>query len=273
MEQRGLDGGAHPYRPDPSGPIGVFDSGLGGISVLREMVKLMPGEDFLYLGDSLHAPYGTRSLEEVRRLTYQSFYYMLDHGAKAVAIACNTATSAAVRLLREDYPEVPLIGIEPALKPAAMDPQNKRIVVLATPMTLSQEKFKNLLAPYREMADIIPLPCPGLMEFVEKGVLSGPELDSYLSAKFAEVPEGAPVDAVVLGCTHYPFVKEAIRKAAGSQVRIYDGGEGCAREMLRRVKEKNLLKPQAEGGTVTFINTKETQEEQLLAELLFHSKA
>ena len=269
MTQKGYDGGSHDYRPVPEGPIGVFDSGLGGISVLREMVKKMPGEDFLYLGDSLHAPYGTKTLDEVRHLTYQSFYYMLDHGAKAVAIACNTATSAAVRLLREDYPEVPLIGIEPALKPAALENRNRRIVVLATPMTLSQEKFHNLLEPYRSMAEILPVPCPGLMEFVEGGVLSGPELESYLNEKFQSLPPGPPVDAVVLGCTHYPFVKEAIQKAAGEQARIYDGGEGCAREMLRRIRERSLENPRKEGGQVTFLNTHDTPEVQALALKLF----
>ena len=251
-------------------PIGVFDSGLGGISVLREMAWLMPHENFIYLGDSLNAPYGTKTLEEVRKLTYASFENLLGQGVKAVAIACNTATSAAVRSLRQDYPDIPLIGIEPALKPAVLAKPNSRIAVMATPMTLRQQKFQALKEKYEDQAEILSLPCPGLMEFIERGMLEGEELEAYLKEHLAPSLE-KPLDAIVLGCTHYPFVRPVIEKVAGPDVAIYDGGEGCAREMRRRLREKDLENDQEAPGTVVFQNSLDTPEEEALAWRLFRS--
>ena len=160
-------------------PIGVFDSGVGGISVLRELVHIMPNENYLYFGDSLHAPYGTKTLEEVRKLTIANIEKLLNDGAKGIVVACNTATSAAVAILRKMYPSVPLVGIEPAIKPAVLQKPGSRIVVMATPMTLKQEKFQKLMKQYEKDAQIISLPCPGLMEFVERGDLDGDDLKKY----------------------------------------------------------------------------------------------
>ena len=137
-------------------PIAVFDSGVGGISVLREMVKIMPYEDFIYYGDSKHAPYGTKSLEEVRSLTISHTRELMGQGAKAVAIACNTATSAAVRILRQMYPQLPLVGIEPALKPAVLFKHHPTVLVMATPMTIREEKFHRLLAKYEHQPEGLP---------------------------------------------------------------------------------------------------------------------
>ena len=167
-------------------PIAVFDSGMGGISVLKEMVRLMPEEDFIYFGDSLHAPYGTKTTEEVRELTIGHIQHFIeDLHAKAIAVACNTATSAAVRMLRQMYPDVPLVGVEPAIKPAVLACSHPRVLVMATPVTLKEEKFHHLEAIYDEQAEIIPLPCPGLMEFVEKGILEGEELEHFLREKIS----------------------------------------------------------------------------------------
>ena len=141
--------------------IGVFDSGVGGISVLRELIKVMPNENYLYFGDSEHAPYGTKTLEEVRALTIENVQALLGKGAKSIVVACNTATSAAVAVLRKMYPDLPLVGIEPAIKPAVLACPGQRVVVMATPMTLCQEKFQKLMQKYEENAQIIPLPCPG----------------------------------------------------------------------------------------------------------------
>ena len=143
--------------------IAVFDSGVGGISVLKSLVEVMPNEDFIYYGDSANAPYGTKTLEQVRALTC----------AKGLVVACNTATSAAVRILREQYPDVPIVGIEPAVKPAMLFMENPRVLVMATPMTIREEKLKKLMDRYRHLGEIIPLPCPGLMNFVERGDLYG----------------------------------------------------------------------------------------------------
>lgn len=236
-------------------PIAVFDSGVGGISVLRELVRLMPYEDFLYYGDSANAPYGTKTTMEVRQLTIEHTNYFLERNAKAVAIACNTATSAAVRVLREMYPNLPLVGIEPALKPAVTARPHSKILVMATPMTISEEKFHRLLAKYETMADIYPLACPGLMEFVEDGRIHDPQLIPFLEELLADAKHNQ-IESVVLGCTHYPFVKDAIAQVLGNHVEIYDGGYGTAAELKRRVIQAGLLEEDhTRCGKVVFENS------------------
>lgn len=222
-------------------PIGVFDSGVGGISVLREMLKVLPCERFVFLGDSKNAPYGTKSVEEVKKLSFANMETLMRYGVKAAAIACNTATSAAVRDIRASFPEMPVVGIEPALKPAVERFPGGHIAVLATPMTIRNSKFCNLLERFRDRADIEPVPCPGLMEYVERGELEGPGLDNYLR-QLLFVDEGSKFDALVLGCTHYPFVASAIEKAAGGGAVIFDGAHGTAVELRRRIKAAGLLK-------------------------------
>ena len=158
-------------------PIGVFDSGVGGISVLRELVAQMPNENYIFFGDSKNAPYGTKTLEEVQKLTCADAEYLLSRGVKALVVACNTATSAAIRILREKYADMPVIGIEPALKPAVHAGGHPRVLVMATPMTLREEKFHALMQRFESDAEILRLPCSGLVEYVEQGVLEGAELE------------------------------------------------------------------------------------------------
>ncbi len=256
------------YQIKASGTIAVFDSGIGGISVLRELVKVMPNEDFLYFGDSLHAPYGTRSLDEVRSLTLNHAKELFDAGAKGLVIACNTATSAAVRTLRDLYPEIPIVGIEPALKPAVEWMEHPKVLVMATPMTIREEKFQNLMHRYEERADIIPLPCPGLMDFVERGDLEGNDLRKYLNELLFEFRQN-PVDAAVLGCTHYPFAGKLIQECLGS-AKIFDGGEGTAREMKRRLQAAGLLNQKRENGTVVFRNSIPSEEKIRLCRRLLN---
>ena len=178
-------------------PIGVFDSGVGGISVLRELVALMPNENFIFYGDSKNAPYGTKTLEEVRKLTLADAEYLRSRNVKALVVACNTATSAAIHILREKYQkEIPVIGIEPALKPAVSVKENSRVLVMATPMTLREKKFHNLMQKFQDQAEIISLPCPGLVEFVERGELSGEALEHFLKNLFAPYQK-RKVDAVL----------------------------------------------------------------------------
>jgi len=236
---------------DSSDSIFVFDSGMGGISVLRELVKQMPKEDFYYFGDSKNAPYGTRTKEEVQELTLSHVKKALDHHCKAVAIACNTATTAAVSKLRELYPDLPLVGIEPALKPAAEAFPGEDIVVMATPMTIREEKFHRLLDRYKDMANIDALPCPGLMEYVEEGRLEDPSLEPFLMDLLSKHLANPP-KAVVLGCTHYPFVKNHVQNILGDSVAIFDGSEGTARELKRRITEAGLLRTDDHEGNVTF---------------------
>lgn len=237
-------------------PIGVFDSGVGGISVLRECVKIMPNEDFIYYGDSKNAPYGTKPTEVVRELTIAQVKRFLEIPIKGCVIACNSATSAAVRVLREMYPNLPLVGIEPALKPASLYKRDPRVLVLATPMTIKEEKFKNLLAKYEDKATIYGLPCPGLMEYVEEGKYDTSEVSNFLEELLAPY-RGGVIDAVVLGCTHYPFVKDKISQVLGPGVRVFDGGEGTAREMRRRIDVAGLLTDKTTRGEVVFENSSE----------------
>ena len=240
-------------------PIGVLDSGLGGISVLRELVKLMPGEDFIYYGDSANAPYGTRTPEEVIDLTKKDVEFLLERGAKAIVVACNTATSVAIKELRAAYEEVlPVIGIEPALKPAVKAKEHSKVVVMATPMTLSQTKFNSMMHIYEDDANIIKMPCPGLVEYIESGVLEGPVLDAYLEKQFAPYDK-AEIDAVVLGCTHYPLIGEVIQKHLPG-VFVYDGGFGTAKQTKRRLAERGLLSDRESGGKVEIFNSRNTEE-------------
>ena len=248
-------------------PVGVFDSGVGGISVLQELIKVMPNENYIYLGDSKHAPYGTKPLEMVRQLTFENVRMLLDQGAKGLVVACNTATSAAVRLMRGMYPELPIVGIEPALKPAALQKEHPRVLVMATPMTVQQDKFRQLMARYEEKAEIYPLPCPGLMEFIEAGDLESERLHDFLQQLLAPYLD-KDLDSVVLGCTHYPFARKMIRRILGDTVTIFDGGEGTAREMRRRLAAADLLNPSEEPGWVRFENSVATEAELALCQRL-----
>ncbi len=166
-------------------PIGFFDSGVGGLSVLREAIKVLPNEDFIYFGDSKNAPYGTKTVDEVKKLTFNAVEFLLKHNVKAVVIACNTATSAAIEDLRNSYKNIPIIGIEPALKPAVELNRKGKIVVMATPMTLAEKKFNDLMAKYKDASEMVSLPCPGLVEYVEKGIVKGRELNNYLQKKLS----------------------------------------------------------------------------------------
>ena len=232
--------------PDRKGYIAVFDSGVGGISVLRELVKELPGEKFLYYGDCANAPYGVRPTEEVKELTMAAAEMLFDRKVKALVVACNTATAAAINDLRKIYPDKIVVGIEPALKVAADNFPKGRVGVMATPVTLGEEKFANLSGHFPDM-QVSPIPAPGLVELIEKGsekeelkAFLTPLLESYVNR----------LDVLVLGCTHYPFAAQAIREILGEEVVLLDGGRGTARQTRRRLEEEDLL---AEGeGQVLF---------------------
>lgn len=235
-------------------PIAFLDSGVGGISVLNEAIKLMPNENYLYFGDSKNAPYGTKETRKVRELTQKNVEFLLEQGAKAVVIACNTATSAAAEYLRNKYKDIPIIGVEPALKPAVLNNEGKRILVMATPMTLAEKKFKNLMRKYENSAEIISIPCGGLMEFVEEGTLQGETLENFLR-QILDKDLCNNTAAVVLGCTHYPFIKDIIAKIIGSDIQIYDGGYGTAKQLQRRLNKKGILTTNNRKGCIKVINS------------------
>lgn len=232
--------------------IAVFDSGLGGISVLRHLLRLMPGERYLYFGDSANAPYGSRPTSEVRDLTLAAAEQLMEEKPlKALVLACNTATAAAVKDLRQKYPDLIVIGIEPALKVAADHYPGGRIGVMATEVTLREEKFDTLLHRFHENCSVTKIPMPGLVQLVEAGKTDSPEMDDLLRNLLA--PHIGKLDAVVLGCTHYPLAARAISRVLGENVVLLDGGDGTARETKRRLEEAGLL----EWGTgeVTIINS------------------
>ncbi len=223
----------------PDDYIGVFDSGVGGISVLRHLVELMPEERFLYFGDSANAPYGTKTRDQVQALSLAVAEKLLRRGIKALVVACNTATAAAITQLRQTYPALIVVGIEPALKPAAHRFPGGCLGVMATPVTLREEKFSALLAKYDRGCTIHKLPAPGLVELIESGRGDSPEAEALLHRLLD--PYAGKLDALVLGCTHYPFAQASIRRILGEKTMLLDGGLGTARETRRRLQQAGLL--------------------------------
>ena len=250
-------------------PIGFIDSGVGGISVLKEAVKLIPKENYIYFGDSKNAPYGTKSVKEVQRLTFNACELLLDRNVKALVIACNTATSAAINELREKYKFMPVIGIEPALKPAVELNRKGKVIIMATPMTLAENKFNKLMLKYDKVAEIVPLPCPRLVELIESGVIEGEELESYISYKFSSLAQNN-IAAVVLGCTHYPFIKKQLLKFLGEDIPILDGSIGTAKNLRKQLSGLGMLNPNKEQGKVEILNSLESDEIISLSYKLFN---
>ena len=235
--------------------IAVFDSGVGGISVLKELMQLMPEEQYIYFGDSANAPYGTRTTEEVRVLTLNAAAMLCERGIKALVVACNTATAAAIELLREEYPDIVVIGIEPALKMATDRFPRGHVGIMATQVTLREEKLEHLVGRFPD-AKVERIPAPGLVELVEQGKAESPEAEELLRKILT--PYLGQLDALVLGCTHYPFVKAAVRKVLGEQVTIVDGGAGTARHTKRCLEERGWLR---EGqGSLQMENSSGRQE-------------
>ena len=219
--------------------IAVFDSGVGGISVLKELIALMPEENYLYFGDSANAPYGKKTTEEVRELTLQRATMLFDRGAKALVVACNTATSAAIDSLRQTFPDKLVLGIEPALKPAITQFPTGQIGIMATEVTLREEKLRRLIDRF-DTATVHRISAPGLVELIESGKADSQETEDFLRQILA--PYVGKLDALVLGCTHYPFVKDAISRILGESTVLFDGGKGTARQTQRLLEQAGLLK-------------------------------
>ncbi len=218
--------------------IAVLDSGVGGLSVLRHLIKMMPGERFLYYGDSKNAPYGDRSREQIRQMAFAVTEKLVEQGIKALVVACNTATAAAITALRETYPNLIVVGIEPAIKLAADRYPGGTVGVLATDATLHLEKFDTLMHTVCAGMQVVKLPAPGLVELIESG--GGESIEAQALLKPLLSPWAGSLDALVLGCTHYPFAAGAIKAILGD-VPLLDGGEGTARQTLRRLEQKQLL--------------------------------
>lgn len=235
-------------------PVAVMDSGVGGLCVLREIRHALPCEELLYFGDSAYAPYGEKDPAELTTHILAQAERLLSE-SKALVLACNTATALAAEELRRRHPNVPIVGMEPALKPALGVCENPRILVLATTLTLREGKFAALMKQCEKSATVIPLPAPGIVKMVEAGAEYSPELDGYLQELLTPYRTPAP-DAIVLGCTHFPFVKENILRAIGKDVPVFDGGRGTVRRLCTLLAEHELCTPSPTRGAVRLTSSR-----------------
>lgn len=249
------DNAAHPQA---EGFVGVFDSGVGGISVLRHLVRELPHEDFRFFGDSANNPYGGKTPEQVCELSLDIAERMVSSGAKALVIACNTATSAAAPLLRETYAHLPVVGVEPALKPAVLAQGTGKVLVMATEVTLKLDKFHRLAERWASGSEVEAVACAGLANRIDRGNLDAPDVVELLERLIGSYR--GVVDRVVLGCTHYPFVRRQIAQVLGD-VRFFDGGAGTARQVRRLLGQGGLLRDEAHVGEVTLSSSIDTPEE------------
>ena len=214
------------------GLIGVFDSGVGGLSVLHEIRALLPAADLVYVADSGHCPYGTKSYADIRARAEAIASFLIERGAEAVVVACNTATAAAIEHLRSRISSVPIVGMEPALKPAAAATRSGVVGVLATGATLGGERFAGLAERFADGIELLTQACPGLVERVESGDLDGPETRELLKRYVTPLLE-RDADTLVLGCTHYPFLRPALADLCGPGVALIDTGAAVARQVAR----------------------------------------
>lgn len=231
-------------------PIGIFDSGVGGLSVLRHIRAELPHEDLLYVADSAHAPYGGKTPEAIQARSLALSEFLISQGAKALVVACNTATAAAIGVLREHF-ALPVIGMEPAVKPAVAATRSGVVGVLATTGTLQSAQFAALLENYGKQVRIVTQGCPGLVECVERGELDSPAVHELLRGYVAPLlAQGA--DTLVLGCTHYPFLRPLIESMVGESVALIDTGAAVARQVTRRLREAGISNAGTETGALRF---------------------
>jgi len=234
--------------------IGVFDSGVGGLSVLRHLRAQRPGADLIYVADSAHVPYGPRPLAEVRAFSEAIARFLLGQGAQVVVVACNTASAAALKHLRATFPQVPFVGMEPAVKPAAEQTRTGVVGVLATPATFQGELFASVVERFANGVTVIPQVCPGLVQQIEAGELDSPATEAMLRG-WVEPLLARNIDALVLGCTHYPFVIPLLEKIAGPGVRVIDPAPAVARQTARVLD--GVGEPEGRGapGPLTYYTT------------------
>ncbi|MEQ1546450.1 glutamate racemase [Methyloglobulus sp.] len=247
-------------------PIGIFDSGVGGLSVLREIRKLLPNENLLYVADSAHAPYGDKTKEFILERSTTIVDFFISRQVKAVVVACNTATGAAVKEIRPTIRPT-IIAMEPAVKPASEKTKTGVIGVLATSRTLTSNNFQILLTRFSDQVKIIPQACPGLVEQVELGDLNGDKTRA-LVAQYVLPLITQNVDFIVLGCTHYPFLASLIQELVGSSITVIDSGSAIARELKSRLEKAEILADRNYSGSVQFWSSDETgKAKQVISQL------
>ncbi|MBN1451415.1 MAG: glutamate racemase [Anaerolineales bacterium] len=252
-------------------PIGVFDSGVGGLSVLRAMRQLMPEEPIIYFGDQGHVPYGPRPLEQVRDFSEAITCFLLDRGAKLIVVACNTASAAALHHLREEFPHVSFVGMEPAVKPAAEYTQSGLVGVLATPATFQGALYASVLERFANGVQVLQHTCPGLVGQIESGNLDGDETRAILEDALRPMLDRG-IDTVVLGCTHYPFVIPLIEQVVGENVRVIDPAPAVAKQTKRLLDANEMKAPAGRRAEARFYTSGDAEAlASLLPKLLGES--
>ncbi len=224
-------------------PIGIFDSGVGGLSVWRALRQMLPHEALLYVADQAHVPYGNRPQREIAELTHRAVGWLWQQGAKLVVVACNTASAAALTSLRARWPEAAIVGMEPAVKPASEHTRSGRVGVLATPATLQAARFQRLVERYASGIEVHTLISPYLVEWVEAGRLDDPQIEAYLRRVLHDW-QVLKIDQLVLGCTHYPFLQPVIERIMGPAVTVIDPAPAVARQVQRLLQARQSLAPE-----------------------------
>lgn len=247
-------------------PVGVMDSGVGGLSVLQHLTRQLPHEHFTYFADSAHAPYGNKTTTEIQQRCFAIADTLIAQGAKALVVACNTATAAAIGTMRQHY-TLPIIGMEPAVKPAAAASKNGIIGVLATTGTLQSAQFAALLEHYGQGVQVVTQACVGLVECIEQGQLDTPHTLALLK-QYCQPLIAAGADTIVLGCTHYPFVRKHIQAIVGPDVTLIDTGAAVAKRLQQVLAQRELLNAASEVGDYVFL-TSGTEETELVMQQLW----
>lgn len=237
--------------PTKTNPIGIYDSGVGGLSVLREVRKQLPGEHLIYFGDQAKVPYGSRPIEELQQLGEGVTRFLCEQRCKLVVIACNTASAAALKHLRVLYPDLPIVGMEPAVKPAAEQTASGKVGVLATPSTFAGALYASVIERFAHDVQVFQHTCPGLVAQIERGYLSTAKTRRILEDAILPMLD-AGVDTLVMGCTHYPFVIPLIDKITQGRARVIDPAPAIARQVRRVLEQRDLLNPTASPGKVNF---------------------
>lgn len=248
-------------------PIGIFDSGIGGLSVLRAIRAQMPEEHILYFGDQEHIPYGPRPMEQIRAFSQAITRFLLEQGAKIIVVACNTASAAALKHLREQSPEIAFVGMEPAVKPAAEHTLTGKVGVLATPATFQGALYASVVERFANGVQLFQDTCPGLVQQIEAGNLEGQETRRILEEALLPMLE-KNIDTVVLGCTHYPFVIPLIQRIAGQNVRVIDPAPAVARQVRRVLEAQGIMNGPDAQGNIRFHTSGELEGLKSLLPLL-----
>lgn len=248
-------------------PIGVFDSGVGGLSVLRSIREQMPAEDLIYFGDQGHVPYGARSMEQIQSFSEGITKFLLKHDSKIIVIACNTASAAALQYLRATFPEVSFVGMEPAIKPAAEKTQTGKVGVLATPATFQGVLYASVVERFGADVELFQHTCQGLVAQIEVGELDAPKTRAILEEALLPMLE-KNIDTVVLGCTHYPFVIPLIELIVGENVRVIDPAPAVARQVKRLLEADGVINPGGRDARILFFTSGDSTSMKSLLPLL-----